>query len=231
MRKKKVTTRIFLGGGGSSEKSVEFDREFIKCFDTSKTMVYIPNAMEPRRHESCLLWFKSVMGSLGVTRIAMWNKLKPEAPIHEIGGIYMGGGDTGRLLLQLRESGFSRYLKSAFANGVPIYGGSAGAIVLGTDIRTTPEAADFDGRSARGLALLPKHSVSCHYDGDGEKLIQMSKRLGKPVLGIPETAGVVVESHRLRVISDPVALATGTKLRALTPGDSPRPPEYSLGWR
>ncbi len=220
MRKKNVTTWIFLGGGGSFEKSAEFEREFVKCADAAKAMIYIPNAMKPSRHESCLLWFKSVMGPLGVAHIAMWNELKPKVPVQEIGGIYMGGGDTGRLLFQLRESGFSRYLKSAFAHGVPIYGGSAGAIVLGTDIRTTPEAADFDGRRARGLALLPKHSVCCHYDGDEEKLMQMSKRLEKPVLGIPETAGVVVESHRLRVVGDPVVLAAGARLKALMPGDS-----------
>ena len=48
----------------------------------------------------------------------------------EAGGLHIGGGNTFRLLDELRRAGAGAAL-TALASGMPIYGGGAGAAVLG----------------------------------------------------------------------------------------------------
>ena len=135
---KEKTNHIFLAGGGSAEDSRLLDERFVNIIDHTKPLVYIPNAMKSRPYKSCLEWFRSVMTPLGVTNIEMWDDLQVRYPVTSIAGIYIGGGDTAKLLKELRVSSFSDYLLEVADTGVPLYGGSAGAIILGEDIRTAP---------------------------------------------------------------------------------------------
>jgi len=43
--------------------------------------------------------------------------------------VYIGGGDTFKLLKLIRESGFDEKLLRYYKSGGAIYGGSAGAII------------------------------------------------------------------------------------------------------
>lgn len=104
---------IFLAGGGSAESSRLLDERFVEILDRAKPLVYIPNAMKSRSHQSCLEWFRSVMTPLGVTSIEMWDDLRPRHKENSIAGIYLGGGDTVKLLKELRTSGFDDYVVEA----------------------------------------------------------------------------------------------------------------------
>lgn len=181
---------IFLAGGGNSEESKLLDAQFTAALDPAKPLVYVPNAMRSRPYQSCLAWLRSVIASHGVVAIEMWDDLKPRRAAPDIGGVYIGGGDTAKLLTEVRESGFDAYLHEIASHGIPIYGGSAGAIILGEDIRTTPEAKHLSHSDAAGLKLTAGYSIVCHYKPEHEaETRRFSETLGQSLIAIPEKAG------------------------------------------
>lgn len=181
---------IFLAGGGGAEDSRLLDERFVRALDLTKPLVYIPNAMQSRPYQSCLEWFRSVVIPLGVTEIEMWDDLHPRYQVAAIAGVYIGGGDAVKLLKELRRSDFDAYLSEAVQNGIPLYGGSAGAIVLGEDIRTAPEAKGLATSEAAGLKMIDSYSIVCHYRPEDEKTTQtLAKTLRQYIIAIPERAG------------------------------------------
>jgi len=72
--------------------------------------------------------------------------------------MYIGGGDTVKLLKEVHKVSFDEYLRKIAQKGIPLYGGSAGAIILGEDIRTTPEAKHLVASKAMGIKIVsPTH--------------------------------------------------------------------------
>ena len=136
------------------------DAQFVMRLHPAKPVVYVPNAMRSRPYQSCIAWFRSVMAPRGVFAIEMWDDLKPRCAARDIAGVYIGGGDTVKLLSEVRERGFDKYLHEMASQGIPIYGGSAGAIILGEDIRTRPEALHLSQLDAIGLKLIAEYQSS-----------------------------------------------------------------------
>ena len=219
---KEKTKHIFLAGGGSVEDSRLLDERFVEILDRTKPLVYIPNAMKSRPYRSCLEWFRSVMIPLGVTNIEMWDDLRSRYPATGIAGVYIGGGDTAKLLKELRASGFSDYLLEVANTGVPLYGGSAGAIILGEDIRTAPEAKNFDDSEAMGLKIVPGYSMVCHYNVSEETAVrQLAQRFGHSILAIPEKAGGhLSDSVLTNYGTEPISIFHGSKVVHLEPNHS-----------
>ncbi len=220
---KAKTTHIFLAGGELTKDSRLLDERFVEILDRTKPLVYIPNAMKSRPYQSCLEWFRLVMTPLGVTNIEMWNDLHPQySTVASIAGIYIGGGDTVKLSKELRASGFSDYLLEAAAAGVPLYGGSAGAIILGEDIRTAPEAKDLDGSEATGLKIIPGYSMVCHYNAGEETTVrQLKQAFGHDIIAIPEKAGgYLSDSVFTNYGTEPISIFRGSEVVHLAPNCS-----------
>jgi dipeptidase E len=218
----KAIATIFLAGGGSAEDSRLLDENFVKTLALPKPLVYIPNAMRSRSYESCLEWFRSVMEPLGVTAIEMWDDLHPHLPATEIAGIYIGGGDTTKLLTELRQSGFDNYLREVAENGTPIYGGSAGAIVLGEDIRTAIEARGLSAFQAVGLKLVSGCSIVCHYE-PGKELatLDLAQMLDQPMIAIPEKAGARISRGVLTNYgTEPLVVIRANRMDSINPGET-----------
>ena len=219
---KTKTKHIFVAGGGSAEDSKLLDEHFVKIFDHTKPLVYIPNAMKSRPYQSCLEWFRSVMTPLSVTNIEMWDDLKPRHVADSIAGVYIGGGDTAKLLKELRASGFSDYLTEAANAGVPLYGGSAGAIILGEDIRTASEARDLDAPEASGLKIVPGYSIACHYKtGEEIAMRQLAQTFDHGIVAIPEKAGGHISDSVLTNYGiEPISIFQGSEVVQLEPNRS-----------
>lgn len=126
----------------------------------------------------------------------MWSQLDKEAcSLARYGGLYIGGGDTYRLFASLRTSGFDRILTDAAIGGLPIFGGSAGAIILGADIATwVPDGAERPPlEAARGLDVLGGYSVWPEYETrDAPATLAWLASRRSPLLGLGCAAGVIV---------------------------------------
>lgn len=188
-------SKIFLSGGGSKEDSALLDKEFTLSIKPKGVLLYVPVARNDNEHVKCLEWFKSVFEPIWNGEIRMLADLSKRKGLSDIGGIYIGGGDTVKLLNEINKTNFGSYLREAMAHDIPIYGGSAGAIVLGKSIRTDPKINYDHNQPTDGLNMLVDHSVVCHYEEkDKDKIAELSKEISSLIV-LGEKSGVIVENR------------------------------------
>ncbi|MDQ3659861.1 MAG: Type 1 glutamine amidotransferase-like domain-containing protein [Actinomycetota bacterium] len=212
-----------LGGGGSAEDSRILDQRFAGWVGQGP-LLYLPFAGENTNGYSYpegLNWLRSVFEPLGVTTFDM--ETDPEELVRRgprvAAGVYMGGGNTYRLLHALRQTGLQKLLLQLIADGVPVYGGSAGAIVLGRDI-STAERMDVNDPGiddTHGLDLLEGHSVWCHYTDDQDRAIAfLVEKHVAPILALSERGGIMAAGGRLSAIGlEPVFRFSGRGRKSL----------------
>lgn len=216
------TTHIFLAGGGNADDSKPIDVYFVRLLDHTKPLIYIPNAMRSRPYQSCLEWFRSVMNPLGVHTIEMWDDLYPHRLATDVAGMYIGGGDTMKLIGELRGAGFDNYLCEIVQSGTPLYGGSAGAIILGENIQTDPEIKDKYLSETAGLKIINDYSIVCHYTAENQQEIQaLSKTLRQHIIAIPEKAGGYISGRVLTNYgTEPLTIFQNRKIIHIDPNHS-----------
>lgn len=116
--------------------------------------------------------------------------------------IYIGGGNTFKLLDEIRRTGFDKKLVEFIKQGGIAYGGSAGAIIMGKNIETVIEEKDRDIDPA-GLDLLNGYCIRCHYqDSDNKQIYNFIERVGDPVLAIPEGSGLIITNQNALAVGD-----------------------------
>jgi dipeptidase E len=212
--------RIFLSGGGGASDSIYLDKKFVSLLNLDEPLIYIPVAMMSKPYEKCYSWFESVFTPLGVKKIKMLTDLQQinKKMLDDSAGIYIGGGNTVKLLNEVRQSNFDRYLVNYINRGKPVYGGSAGAIILGKDVRTAPEARELDEKNSAGLNILFGYSVYCHYD-PSQNIKNIQRRLKHPLIAIPEKSGVYIEGGDLEVFGfEPIRIIMDKEEIIVRPG-------------
>ena len=189
-----METRILLGGGGSAIDEHAILELFASWVGLTGPVLYLPIA-DPdagRAHDE---WIRATLNPFGVFDIETWYTLEGRSPgeIERYAGIFIGGGNTYYLLHQLRTADFAGAIIKYASNGRVLYGGSAGAIILGRDIGT---CAHQDENSVglcdtTGLDLAHGHAIWCHYQ-PSEKTLARAYVTATQVatIALPESAGV-----------------------------------------
>lgn len=197
------TSRIVLAGGGGADDSRLLDEYFSSWIQPAGRLLYLPIALRTiRSFESCLAWITETLAPFGITHITMWTDLTQHyaSELKGFEAIYIGGGNTYSLLAELINSGFDRHLKAYASWGGIIYGGSAGAVILGKDIRTVShmDRNQIGLTEVNCLNLAKGYAVFPHYRAQDDKFIEeFVQEYQQPVLGISERSGVVIEFNRM----------------------------------
>jgi dipeptidase E len=202
--------KLILAGGGNNEDSKLIDKFFVNLIPKNKKMLYIPVAMSESRipHKQCFEWIKSTFRPFNFTDIEMWEDLnnKKYSDLEKFGAIYIGGGNTFSLLNDLRNSGFIDLLKKFIRSGKLVYGGSAGAIIMGKSIETASFGDNADKnfvnlKDLSGLNLINNHNVQCHYkEGKDKEIITFVNNTGFPIIAIHEQTSLYIEDKKMKVI-------------------------------
>jgi dipeptidase E len=202
--------KLILAGGGDAPDSKLADEFFVNMIPKGKKMLYIPIAMPPSEHsfDECFDWLKSVFNPLKFIDIVMWTDLSDKGyeDLKPFGAIYIGGGNTFSLLSDLRNTEFIELLKKFIADGRILYGGSAGAIILGKDIGTAALGKYADENlvnltDTSGLDLVNGYDVHCHYEEKYDKeIFGYIKKHNSKIIAIPEKLGLLVEDGKIKVI-------------------------------
>lgn len=190
-----METRILLGGGGSAEDERLILERFAGWVNGG-SVLYLPIAAKEAGAPH-LDWLTSVLRPLGVGAIEMWTELAGREPAALDGhtAIFIGGGNTYWLLHQVRSAGFEQPLRRFAERGGIVYGGSAGAILLGADIGTCAHMDENEvGLSdTRGLDLAGGRAIWCHYQPDDWPLCaSFVRRRALRTLLLAETSGLWV---------------------------------------
>jgi dipeptidase E len=198
--------KIALGGGGGATDSRLLDEVFAAWIGAQGRLLYWPVALRGiRSFPSCLNWITATFAPLQVDQITMWTELSEHqaGELDEFDGVYIGGGNTFALLAELRKSGFESYLRECACRGKAVYGGSAGAAVLGRDIRTVNylDRNEVGLVETKGLDLAEGHAIWVHYQPQDDSLIETYvHQYQQPVIALSERSGIVIEQDSLRAV-------------------------------
>jgi dipeptidase E len=157
----------------------------------------------------------------------------PQRTVNEAEAIFIGGGNTFRLLKALHDTNVLQTIQQRVAKGIPYIGSSAGANVAGPTIKTTKDMPIVQPPSFDALALVP-FQISPHFldpdpnsthmgETQEERILQFLEENDTPVAGLREGAMVRAEngSHILKGSSgarifrkghEPVETKPGQKL-------------------
>lgn len=207
------TGLAFLSGGGDELVSQSFDNRFFAELFLRKSVpkvLYIPIALSRSviGFKQSYEWFTAMvsMHTKNFVEVEMWTNYDAKPlEFEKYDSIYLGGGNTYRLLGWLNKTGFSDVLKQYYKNGHIIYGGSAGAIVLGKDIRTVEEeniGINYSGY--KGLEILPGNSVVCHFNvKDRLSVVQIARKIGSSIWALPEGSGLIISNENTEKVGNP----------------------------
>lgn len=209
-----TSVRVILGGGGNAEQSRTLDRQLAAWMPPNAKLLYWPFAL-PDNHpllDGCESWIASVFNPLNVRSIETWHADTliadvSRAPLASFDGIYIGGGNTFRLLDLIRRSGLERDLIEFILSGGPVSGGSAGAVILGTDIgfaQNFGDRNDCNLQNTAGLNVIPSkdgndilvlpHFIEPWRD-DAQRLASSANAI---VIGLADDAGLIVTGGEWR---------------------------------
>ena len=179
--------------------------------------------------DGCLAWGKATLQCVGIHDFRMWTDLTSEShsSLTDFSSIFISGGNTFFLLDQVGKSGFDTALIQFAAQGGVIYGGSAGAILLGQDILTCAHLDEnrVGLNSPRGLDLVSGFSVWCHYQPEDDKHIaEYVTRSGLPVLALSDRSGVSLNGVELTAQGyEPTQVFTSNGKRTVNVGGTVLP--------
>jgi dipeptidase E len=188
---------VFLGGGGSAADSAALDALFAP---RAGRLLYLPLALPPERHAGAVAWITATLGAYGVTDVTTWTAPEPRADLTAFDAVYVGGGNTYRLLRLVRAAGLDGALRAFAARGGALYGGSAGAILFGRDVGTAAGLDPPDDEpDTAGLDLLGGWAVRPHYTPAGAGTVRRwADAYDIPVVALSERAGLVAEDRTFR---------------------------------
>jgi len=199
--------KLVLGGGGDAVDSKKVDNLYGDLLPPNAKVLYIPIAWKSKEHDTCLGWFTETYDRFGFT-IEMLTDLKScdVKYVHTFDSIYIGGGNTFSLLHDLKVSNFIETLQSFIESGKVVYGGSAGAIILGKDIQTASLGTDSDVNDVgledfSGLNLINGYAIHCHYkDNQYAELKDFAEKKCLNIFLLPEDAGLFVDGDTIEHI-------------------------------
>lgn len=209
MQNIKEHNRIYLSGGGNERQSFPLDKFFFDTLPKNGRFLYIPIALRGHKlYPTAHLWMKDIIQLHERTDVQFETaddlaKYNLEA-LKEFSGIYIGGGNTWSLIQELKDSGFADILIQYIKAGGQVYGGSAGAIIMGKKINTHDDENKIGLQDISGFNLLNDFSVACHFKDEQNNCFKTwAVDNNLPIICLPEETGLVIEKG--------AALCAGTK--------------------
>ncbi len=204
---------IYLSGGGNAKDSFFLDKHFINSL-INKKVLYVPVAITRDKigYEECYDWIINTLTSHSkdFVDITMWLDIKNKTlkDIIEYDAVYLGGGNTYKLLEEIYNTKFNQVIIKYLNKDKIIYGGSAGAIIMGKNIDTVIGENDKNYKYNSGLSLLGNYSVIGHYKKDDNgNIFNYISRYKNPVIALPEKSGIVIQNKIATVIGyEPVVI-------------------------
>ncbi|MEE0699167.1 MAG: Type 1 glutamine amidotransferase-like domain-containing protein [Bacilli bacterium] len=213
--------KIFICGGGSGIKTESAIKKLNEVINHDKPILYVPLAMNEIKHpyDGCYLWAKEELSNVDVPYIEMVRTFEEFAQqnIFDYSAVFIGGGNTYKLLDGIKKYGIFEQLKEYIENDGIIFGGSAGGIILGQDIDSCSSMDNNDVKliDTKGFDVLNGISIFAHYTNFKKKFTEEENRLNHAryteallkfsssigdVIGLPEENTIFIDNNHVEVI-------------------------------
>lgn len=208
-----------MHGGGYLEHCRDELRDFLGA---PKKVLFVPFALHD--HEAYADKARPAFEALGHQLGSAHTFDDAPAALDDHDAVFVGGGNTFRLLAQLERTGLLEAIRARALDGMPYVGSSAGTNVATRSIRTTNDMPIVQPRSFDALQLVP-FQINPHFlDPDPnsehmgetreERILQFHEEHDTPVLGLREGC-------MLRADGEQLTLRGTTKARLLRRGAAP----------
>ncbi len=173
-------SKIFLSGGGDEVSTYQYHKQFIEtCGGKDARILYIPIALDSAKHSwaDCYKWISNALKDFttNIDMITSLESLNLEF-LRNYSGIYVGGGNTYKLLKTFRETGFDKLLEKYIKQDGNYFGGSAGAIIMGQTISISQDPNEVNLQDLTGLQLV-NFNIYPHYNGISKRKFKNTKYL------------------------------------------------------
>ena len=171
------------------------------------TVVFIPFALAD--HDAYTNTVRKALEPLGITVTGAHQDGLPSDRVAEAEAIFVGGGNTFRLVKAIHDKGLLEIVRARARDGVPYIGSSAGTNVAAPTLRTTNDMPIVQPPSFETFGLVP-FQINPHYlDPDprsthqGEtreqRLTQFLEENNVPVLGMREGTWLRVQGDAMQL--------------------------------
>ncbi|MBK6603089.1 MAG: dipeptidase PepE [Betaproteobacteria bacterium] len=216
-------------GMGYLEHAREHVRDFLG--GTVPRVLFVPFAAVTRSYDDFVGQTLPVFDALGVAVEGIHRCTDPVAAVNEAPALMIGGGNTWKLLRELRSQALLPAIRARVERGMPYIGWSAGSNVACPTIMTTNDMPICDPHGFDALGLVP-FQINPHYlhgNPPGFKGETREERINEylalhpdvVVAGLREGTAFRVEDATLRLLGDAECrvFRHGQPPRELTRGD------------
>jgi dipeptidase E len=163
-------------------------------FAAARRIVFVPYALFDR--EAYGKKAEQRFRELGLELSSLHRTTDPRAAVADCDGIFIGGGNTFRLLDSLYRHNLLELIRDRVRSGVPYVGSSAGSIVAGPTIMTTKDMPIVQPPSLASLHLV-SFQISPHYldpdpnsthmgETQQDRILQFLEENDRTVIGLRE---------------------------------------------
>ena len=220
-----------LYGRGYLDHVEEEIRNFLGA---AKTILFVPFALYDR--DAYAAQASARFEVMGYTLESVHSIENPLPVIQRADAIFVGGGNTFRLLKALQDLNLLEPIRRKVKSGAAYIGSSAGSNVAGPTIKTTKDMPIVQPRSFDSLGLVP-FQISPHYldpepnsthmgETQEERILQFLEENETPVVGIREGAWLLIENGGVTLKGDagarifrrgqaPIEVRPGTEISKL----------------
>lgn len=199
-----------------------------------KTLTFVPYALADRDGYAAKV--RERFAPLGIEVLGVHQAPDPRAAIRSAEAVFVGGGNTFRLLKWLQDEGLLGPIRDRASEGMPYVGSSAGTNVAAPSIRTTNDMPIIQTANLLALGLVP-YQINPHYlDPDPgsthkgetreERLLQYLEESPVPCVALREPAYLRVEKGVSTLLGErgarvfargrsPFEIATGAQIEPL----------------
>jgi dipeptidase E len=154
--------RVLLGSGGfrTPERIAILAGEIKAHFGAIRRILFVPYALAD--HDACLQLVLDRGLAAGYELDGLHRHADPGRAVREAEAVFVGGGNTFRLVTELYRHGLVELLRDRVLAGLPYLGVSAGANVAGPTLKTTNDMPIVMPPSFDTLGLVP-FQLNPHY--------------------------------------------------------------------
>lgn len=207
------------------------ESEIRDLLGASARVLFVPYALRDRDGYAEVA--RNKFEAMGYQLDSIHRAPNPRQAVENTQALFIGGGNTFRLLKTLYDQSLLEAIRERAAQGMPYIGASAGTVVTCPTIRTTNDMPIVEPPSLTALGLM-WFQINCHYlDPDpnsthmGEtrevRLTEFHEENDLPVVGLRE-------GGFLRIAGTTVTLKGSTRARIFRRGRQPEevPPGTTL---
>lgn len=215
--------KLILCGGGSGKQNYYANKKLNEIIDHNKPLLYVPLAMDESDHpyDSCYEWINEELAQVQLSGIDMVRSFEElvQKNYDNYCALFIGGGNTYKLLKGIKDSGAFEKIKEFINNGGIVIGGSAGAVIFGCDIDiiSTMDPNDVALIDTKGFNVMNGVSIFPHYTNTKSKLseeenlarlnnftnaIKHFSMTNGDVIAIPEEDAIFVNNGELEILGN-----------------------------